>query len=65
MGLTPRNIDEVLLRYPRTDFKRQLIDLMRAEARAVPGGRLPRVRGLRTVVRYQSRNPSVASDRDA
>lgn len=33
------NVDEVLRRYPRTDFKRQLVELMRAEARAVPGGR--------------------------
>jgi hypothetical protein len=26
-------------RYPRVDFKRQLVELMRAEAAAVPGGR--------------------------
>lgn len=33
------NIDEVLRRYPRGDFKRELIGMMRAEAAAVPDGR--------------------------
>jgi hypothetical protein len=37
--LSRRNVDEVLRRYPRGDFKRELIGMMRAEARAVPGGR--------------------------
>jgi len=34
------NVSEVLRRYPRPDFKRQLIGLIRAEATALPGGRL-------------------------
>jgi hypothetical protein len=33
------NVSEVMRRYPRVDFKRQLVELMRAEAAAVPGGR--------------------------
>jgi hypothetical protein len=33
------NVQEVLRRYPRVDFKRQLVELMRAEAAAVPQGR--------------------------
>jgi hypothetical protein len=33
------NVEEVLRRYPRIDFKRQLTALMRAEAAAVPRGR--------------------------
>jgi hypothetical protein len=33
------NVKETLRRYPRVDFKRQLVEMMRAEARAVPGGR--------------------------
>jgi hypothetical protein len=33
------NVDAVLAQYPRTDFKRELVELMRAEARAVAGGR--------------------------
>ncbi len=37
--VAPANIAEVLRRYPRADFKRQLIGLMRAEAAAVPAGR--------------------------
>ncbi len=37
--IAPRNVDEVLRRYPRGDFKRELIAMMRAEATAVPGGR--------------------------
>jgi hypothetical protein len=34
------NVREVLRRYPRGDFKRELVDMMRAEAAAVPAGRL-------------------------
>jgi len=37
--VSPANVAEALGRYPRIDFKRQLIALMRAEAQAVPGGR--------------------------
>jgi hypothetical protein len=37
--VAPANVDEVLRRYPRVEFKRQLIEMMRAEAAAVPGGR--------------------------
>jgi hypothetical protein len=37
--VAPANVSEILRRYPRVDFKRQLIELMRAEAAAVPGGR--------------------------
>lgn len=37
--VAPANVSEVLRRYPRVDFKRQLIGLMRAEAAAVPEGR--------------------------
>jgi hypothetical protein len=37
--VAPANVEEVLRRYPRVDFKRRLIALMRAEAAAVPGGR--------------------------
>jgi hypothetical protein len=37
--VSPRNVEETLRRYPRRDFKRELIGLMRAEARTVPGGR--------------------------
>ena len=37
--VAPANVSEVVRRYPREDFKRQLIALMRAEAAAVPGGR--------------------------
>jgi hypothetical protein len=33
------NIDEVLRRHPRGDFKSELVGLMRAEAKAVPDGR--------------------------
>jgi hypothetical protein len=33
------DVDEILRRYPRTDFKRQLVQLVRAEAVAVPAGR--------------------------
>ncbi|HST54806.1 MAG TPA: HD domain-containing protein [Solirubrobacteraceae bacterium] len=37
--VAPSNVSEVLRRYPRVDFKRQLVELMRAEAAAVPKGR--------------------------
>jgi hypothetical protein len=37
--VSPANVDEVLRRHPRGDFKRQLAEMMRAEGRAVPGGR--------------------------
>ena len=37
--IAPGNVDEVLRRYPRGDFKRELIGMMRAEATAVPRGR--------------------------
>jgi hypothetical protein len=37
--IAPANVTEVLRRYPRVDFKRQLIALMRAEAAALPAGR--------------------------
>jgi hypothetical protein len=33
------NVDEVLRRHPRVDFKRQLVGMIRAEAETVPGGR--------------------------
>jgi hypothetical protein len=37
--IAPRNVEEVLRRYPRGDFKRELVAMMRAEATAVPRGR--------------------------
>jgi len=37
--VAPANVAEVLHRYPRVDFKRQLVAMMRAEAAAVPQGR--------------------------
>jgi hypothetical protein len=37
--VTKANVDEVLRRYPRVDFKRQLIEMIQAEAKAVPDGR--------------------------
>ena len=37
--VAPVTVEEVVRRYPRVDFKRQLIALMRAEAAAVPQGR--------------------------
>ena len=37
--IAPGNVDAVLRRYPRGDFKRQLAQMMRAEAAAVPAGR--------------------------
>jgi hypothetical protein len=37
--IAPANVAEVLRRYPRGDFKRQLAETIRAEAAAVPTGR--------------------------
>jgi hypothetical protein len=37
--VAPVNVSEVLRRYPRVDFKRQLVAMIRAEATAVPKGR--------------------------
>jgi hypothetical protein len=37
--VAPANVTEVLDRYPRVDFKRQLAAMIRAEADAVPQGR--------------------------
>ncbi len=37
--IAPGNVEEVLRRYPRGDFKRELVGMIRAEAAAVPGGR--------------------------
>jgi len=37
--VAPANVEEILRRYPRPDFKRQLVAMMRAEAAAVPKGR--------------------------
>jgi hypothetical protein len=37
--VTPENVREVLRRYPRPDFKRALVEMIRAEAAAVPTGR--------------------------
>jgi hypothetical protein len=37
--IAPRNVEAVLRRYPRGDFKTELIGMMRAEANAVPKGR--------------------------
>jgi len=37
--IAPGNVKEVLRRYPRGDFKRELVGMMRAEAAAVPAGR--------------------------
>ncbi|MGO9929088.1 MAG: hypothetical protein ACLPLP_24035 [Mycobacterium sp.] len=37
--IAPGNVAEVLRRYPRGDFKRELVGMMRAEATAVPAGR--------------------------
>ncbi len=37
--VAPANVEEVLRRHPRVDFKRALVELMRAEAAAVPRGR--------------------------
>jgi hypothetical protein len=38
--IAPDNIAEVLRRYPRGDFKRELVEMIRAEATAVPAGRM-------------------------
>jgi len=38
--VAPANVEEVLRRHPRIDFKRELIAMIRAEAAAVPQGRL-------------------------
>jgi hypothetical protein len=37
--VAPTNVAEILHRHPRTDFKGQLVAMMRAEAAAVPNGR--------------------------
>jgi hypothetical protein len=37
--IAPANVDEILRRYPRQDFKRSLVEMILAEARAVSGGR--------------------------
>lgn len=37
--LTPETVAEILRRYPRLDFKRQLVAMIRAEASALPQGR--------------------------
>ncbi len=37
--IAPGDVKEVLRRYPRGDFKRELVGMMRAEAAAVPAGR--------------------------
>jgi hypothetical protein len=37
--ISPHNVERVLRRHPRGDFKRELIAMMRAEATSVPGGR--------------------------
>jgi hypothetical protein len=37
--VAPGNVVEVLRRYPRGDFKRELVGMIRAEAAAVPAGR--------------------------
>lgn len=37
--IAPANVAQVVQRYPRPDFKRQLVAIMRAEATAVPSGR--------------------------
>jgi hypothetical protein len=37
--VAPTNVTEILHRYPRVDFKRQLVAMIRAEAAAVPQGR--------------------------
>ena len=37
--IAPGNVEEVLRRYPRGDFKRELVGMLRAEAAVVPAGR--------------------------
>jgi hypothetical protein len=38
--IAPGNVAEVLRRYPRGDFKRDLVSMIRAEAAAMPAGRM-------------------------
>ncbi|WAJ45448.1 hypothetical protein OK015_02680 [Mycobacterium sp. Aquia_216] len=38
--IAPGNVAETLRRYPRGDFKRDLVSIIRAEAGAVPAGRM-------------------------
>jgi hypothetical protein len=38
--VAPANVEEILRRHPRVDFKRELAAMIRAEATAVPHGRL-------------------------
>ncbi|WP_445162710.1 HD domain-containing protein [Mycobacterium sp. Dal123C01] len=38
--IAPGNVAETLRRYPRGDFKRELVSMIRAEAAAVPAGRM-------------------------
>lgn len=38
--IAPGNVAEVLRRYPRGEFKRDLVSMIRAEAAAVPAGRM-------------------------
>jgi hypothetical protein len=38
--IAPGNVAEVVRRYPRGDFKRDLVSMIRAEAAVVPGGRM-------------------------
>jgi hypothetical protein len=38
--VSPSNVQEVLRRYPRGDFKNQLVELIRSETAAVPRGRM-------------------------
>lgn len=37
--VAPGNVEEILRRYPRGDIKRELMEMVRTEAAAVPGGR--------------------------
>jgi len=37
--VSPGNVDEIIRRYPRDDFKRQITAMMRSEAAAMPQGR--------------------------
>jgi hypothetical protein len=38
--IAPGNVEEVLRRHPRGDFKHELVSMIRAEAAAVPAGRM-------------------------
>jgi hypothetical protein len=38
--IAPGNVAEVVRRYPRGDFKRDLVEMIRAEAKAAPRGRM-------------------------